>query len=80
MLVVPFAHDQFDNAARVARLGAGRMLARARYQVPRIVAELTRLLEDSCYGERAGRIGKQVQREDGTGIACDVIERHALSR
>jgi UDP:flavonoid glycosyltransferase YjiC (YdhE family) len=41
---------------------------------------LTRLLEDSSYAERAGQIGKQVQREDGTGIACDVIERHALSR
>ncbi len=80
MLVVPFAHDQFDNAARVARLGAGRMLARARYRVPRIVAELTRLLEDSSYAERAGRIGKQVQREDGARIACDVIEHHALPR
>ena len=56
------------------------MLARARYRVPRIVTKLTLLLEDSSYAERAGRIGKQVQREDGTGIACDVIERHALSR
>jgi len=30
-LVVPFSHDQFDNGARVARVGCGRMLSRAKY-------------------------------------------------
>jgi UDP:flavonoid glycosyltransferase YjiC (YdhE family) len=80
MLVVPFAHDQFDNAARIARLGTGRTLARSSYRVPRIVAELTRLIEDPGYEERAGRIGDQVQREDGSAIACDLIERYLVAR
>ncbi len=57
MLVVPFAHDQFDNAARIARLGAGRTLPRTSYRVPRIIAELARLLDDPSYAERAGQIG-----------------------
>jgi rhamnosyltransferase subunit B len=30
VLIVPHAHDQFDNAARVERLGCGRSLARSR--------------------------------------------------
>ena len=30
-LIVPHAHDQFDNAARVAKLGCGRTIARPRY-------------------------------------------------
>jgi len=31
VLILPHAHDQFDNAARVARLGCGRVLPRPRF-------------------------------------------------
>ena len=35
MLVVPFAHDQPDNAARVRRLGVARVLSRRAYRAAR---------------------------------------------
>src|SRR5262249_27385677 len=44
MLVVPFAHDQPDQAARIARAGIGRRLARPQYESARVARELDRLL------------------------------------
>jgi len=44
-LAVPFAHDQFDNAARVERLGCGFRLD-APVSVPTMLPLLKRLLED----------------------------------
>ncbi len=73
-LVVPHAHDQFDNAARVARLGCGRSMARPRYNANNATKELTELLNDAEYASRAAEVGKQVQTEDGARSAADAIE------
>jgi rhamnosyltransferase subunit B len=75
MLVVPFAHDQFDNAARVTRLGVGRTISRSSYRAARVAQELTALLTNKGYAEAAIRAGKTVQAERGTQVACDAIER-----
>jgi UDP:flavonoid glycosyltransferase YjiC (YdhE family) len=77
-LVVPFAHDQPDNADRVARLGVGGHLPRHAYTAARAAAALRRLLDDPACAARAADIGRRVQAEDGVGAACDAIER-ALS-
>jgi len=74
MLVVPFAHDQPDNAVRVARLGIARWVERRRFSVERGVAELRRVLEEPAYAERARAVGEQVRADDGVGVACDRIE------
>src|SRR5205823_2703501 len=73
-LVVPHAHDQFDNAARVARLGCARVLPRPKYNAQNATRELSRLLDEPSYATRAAEIGKIVQREDGACAACDAIE------
>jgi rhamnosyltransferase subunit B len=72
--VVPFAHDQPDNAARVARLGIARTLPPHRYRAYRVAYELRRLLGDPAYGRRAAEVGEQVRGEDGVGAACDALE------
>jgi UDP:flavonoid glycosyltransferase YjiC (YdhE family) len=74
MLVVPFAHDQFDNAARVTRLGIARTISRRDYTPSRVAAEFRRLLDNPMYAERARGIGEQIRREDGVRAACDAIE------
>jgi rhamnosyltransferase subunit B len=43
-LVVPLAHDQFDNGARVTALGAGTSLPAARLNERRLVRKLAALL------------------------------------
>jgi UDP:flavonoid glycosyltransferase YjiC (YdhE family) len=75
MLVMPYAHDQPDNAARVARLGIARVIARHRYTAGRAAAELNRLLGDPRYARRAAAVGAQVRAEDGVGAACAALER-----
>jgi rhamnosyltransferase subunit B len=80
MLIVPYSHDQPDNAARVARLGAGRMLYRRNYNASSATRELRRLLDEPAYAARAAEVGGRIQAEDGVGVACDAIERIAASQ
>ena len=74
MLVVPFAHDQPDNAARLTRLGVARTLDPRRYTTARAAAELRLLLDDPAYAQRATEVAERVRPEDGVGAACDALE------
>ena len=80
MLVMPFSHDQPDNAARVTRLGVARTLARRRYKAARVARELRELLENPSYAQKAAEIGARVRRENGARAAADAIEEKAVNR
>ena len=80
VLVVPHAHDQFDNAARVVRLGCGRMIARPRYNARTATRELGALLGRRDYFTKAAEVGRQVQNENGASAAADAIEAVLISR
>ena len=75
MLVVPFAHDQFDNAARVVRLGVARTLPRSRCQIARLASELAALADNPRHAQVAEKVGAQVRAEEGAARACETIER-----
>jgi UDP:flavonoid glycosyltransferase YjiC (YdhE family) len=75
VLIVPHAHDQFDNAARVERLGAARVLPRPRYNAKSATRELRMLLEDPNYSDAANQVGEVVSQEDGARVAADEIEK-----
>jgi len=74
VLVVPHAHDQFDNAARVVRLGCGRMIARPRYNARSATRELAALLTQPDHAIKAAEAGAVVQNENGARAAADAIE------
>ncbi|QEH34846.1 MurG-like transferase [Aquisphaera giovannonii] len=74
MLVVPFSHDQPDNADRLRRLGVARVLPGPRYDARRAAAALRMLRDDPSYARRAAEVGERVGREDGVAAACDAIE------
>src|SRR5215831_1363125 len=74
VLILPHAHDQFDNGARVARLGCGRVLPRPRYNAETAAAELRILLETSSYSESAKTTADLVRQENGAVVATDEIE------
>lgn len=76
MLVVPFAHDQPDNAARMVRLGVGRTISRQQCTADLIAAELKHLLFDPSYQAKATEVRRSVETEDGVLAACDAIEAH----
>lgn len=80
VLIVPHSHDQFDNAARVERLGCGRGLPRPRYNVQSAIRELRKLLEEQRYSNAATRVGEIVRQEDGASVAAAEIENVLNSR
>jgi rhamnosyltransferase subunit B len=75
MLVMPYGHDQPDNAARVERLGTSRTVPRKHYSAVRVAKKLRELLENPNYAAKAAEIGSIIQAENGVGVACDVIEQ-----
>lgn len=75
MLFMPYAHDQPDNAKRVADFGAARVISRDRYTPDRAAAELRQLLGERRYADRATEAGKHVRGEDGVKAACMALER-----
>jgi rhamnosyltransferase subunit B len=74
-LVVPFAHDQPDNAARCRRLGVAEIVDRGGYRTQAAAESLRRTLGDARYRERAAAAAEIVRSEGGTQTACDAIER-----
>jgi len=77
-LVVPFAYDQPDNGARVARRGAGSVISRRRYTAVRAAVEIHALLIADTVTERAGYLGDIVRWENGVSEACHEIEKQLL--
>jgi UDP:flavonoid glycosyltransferase YjiC (YdhE family) len=73
MLVMPYSHDQPDNAGRVCRLGIASTISRHRYTPTRAAAVLRKLLDDPACVERATEVGRQVRAEDGVAAASDAI-------
>ena len=80
-LVVPHLGDQFDNAARVVRLGCGATLSRRAYRADRVATVLDRLLSDPAVVETAARLGVVASQEDGAAVAAErIIEMLSLSQ
>lgn len=75
MLVVPFAHDQYDNAERVRRLSVAEVLPHAKYSSQRAGKILQRLLSNSAYRMAATTLGKQIREENGSANGADAIEK-----
>jgi UDP:flavonoid glycosyltransferase YjiC (YdhE family) len=74
MLVMPYSHDQPDNARRVRRLGVARVIRRRRYTAESAARKITLLLEKSAMRQTAARIGERLRKEDGLKAACDALE------
>lgn len=74
-LVMPYSHDQPDNAARVERLGTSRTIPRNQYTAERVAKQLSHLLENPSYATKASEVSGVIQSENGVGVACDAIEK-----
>jgi UDP:flavonoid glycosyltransferase YjiC (YdhE family) len=74
MLIMPFSHDQPDNARRMRRLKVARVIQKARYTPLRVARRLRAMLDDPLLAQRAESVAKQLSREDGVKTACDALE------
>jgi UDP:flavonoid glycosyltransferase YjiC (YdhE family) len=69
-IVVPHAHDQLDNAMRLARLGVADVVRGRRIDAGR----LRKVLADRQMQQRAAALADETRRENGVASACDEIE------
>lgn len=74
MVVVPYSHDQPDNAARCRRLGVAEIIQRDKYKAGSVAKELRKVLTDLSYKAKALEVKRIVDSEHGTQTACDAIE------
>jgi len=74
MLVVPWSHDQPDNAERLRKLGVSRTIERSRYTAAKVSQELDRLLNEPSYRTAAAQIAYELAEEDGLSASCDSLE------
>ena len=77
MLVVPWAHDQPDNAERLRRLGVSLTVKRSEYRRRKVAPAIEQILNNSAYTEKAGWVSQQISSENGLQNACDAIEKAA---
>jgi len=73
-LIMPYSHDQPDNAARCERLGVAKIISRNNYTAKNASNKLRDLLADENYKINAIEAAKVVNSEHGTTVACDAIE------
>jgi rhamnosyltransferase subunit B len=74
-LIMPYSHDQPDNAARCKRLGVARVISRNNYNAKNAAGELHKLLNNVSYQSNAIEAKRIVANENGTQMACDAIEQ-----
>lgn len=74
-VIVPLAHDQFDNAARAKRLGISETLFFKRVTGPGLAKSLRMVLESKDAGERAKRIAVEIRAENGARAAVEALEK-----
>jgi UDP:flavonoid glycosyltransferase YjiC (YdhE family) len=73
-VIMPQAHDQADNARRLARLGAARVIPARRFGAGVLGGALHAALADTGVRANADSLAALARQEDGVARACDEIE------
>jgi rhamnosyltransferase subunit B len=73
-VIVPFAHDQFDNAARTRRHGVSATVRRSGLSADGLAAALRSVLDKPEPAVRAAQLGQALSIEHGEDVAAERIE------
>jgi rhamnosyltransferase subunit B len=73
-LVVPNAHDQFDNAWRIEQLGLGRSIPATRYRGAGAAGAIRAVLNDRSMKQRCLERAAQIDSAAALTHACELIE------
>jgi rhamnosyltransferase subunit B len=74
MLIMPYSHDQPDNARRMQRLKVARVIQKNDYTPLHVSRKLKSMLGDTGLAEQAMLVAQQIGREDGVRTACNALE------
>ena len=75
MLIMPYSHDQPDNARRMMRLKVARVIRRGSYTPLRVARKLKSMLAAPLLAMRAEKTARRLVYEDGVRTACDALEK-----
>ncbi len=75
MLIMPYSHDQPDNARRMRRLRVSRTIQRENYTPARVARKLSKMLAEPEFATKAESVAFRLEREDGVKAACDALEQ-----
>ena len=74
MLIMPYSHDQPDNARRMKRLGVAKVIQKSNYKAKKVTRKLREMLDDPKLAEKATAVAERLSAEDGLKAACDALE------
>lgn len=74
VVVVPHAHDQFDNAARLRRMRLARSVPAKGLTASKLAEALGRVLTEPDWARFAAQAAERVAKEDGATAAAKAIE------
>ena len=74
MLIMPYSHDQPDNARRMRRLKVARVIKRSDYTPLRVARKIRSILDEPKFHRRAQSVARRLTSEDGVRTACDALE------
>jgi len=77
MLIMPYSHDQPDNARRMRRLGVARVIQRKGYKAGRVARKIRAMLAEPKVDARAREVAAELAHENGVSAACDALEKLA---
>ena len=73
-LIRPQAHDQFDNAARIVKLGIGDCLKPGRFTPKALARKLRTMLESEPMADQCKFVAEKMNHHCGLKQAADVLE------
>ena len=73
-IIMPLAHDQYDNVARLQRLGVGDKLMPRRFRASTLAAKLERLLGSENVADACDRAAELTNSGRGLAAGADALE------
>jgi UDP:flavonoid glycosyltransferase YjiC (YdhE family) len=73
-VLMPLAHDQFDNAARVEKLNVGKSIPAPKFSAARLTTALQRLLASQSVAAACRTAADQLTNHDGLTRAAETID------
>jgi UDP:flavonoid glycosyltransferase YjiC (YdhE family) len=74
MLIMPYSHDQPDNARRMQRLKVAKVIQKKNYAPASVAKKLKSMLGDAGFAAQSNFVAQQLAREDGVRTACNALE------
>jgi len=73
-IVVPFGHDQFDNAVRIEQLGVGLQVLKAKDKAALLRSAIANMLEESTVHARCREVAPKADINESLRRVCEQIE------